>query len=255
MERFMTYDFNVSKIDLCARVTKGSPIHTNRASHGVVFYPEGSSTFSFSTGKNVVAAVNSLIYLPQGSNYTVSSSASHVCYAINFRLDDDFCDEPFCVQLKNPSLFYELFKGADKYFTQRQHGYMQKCKAYLYDILFALQHEYSLGYISGNKKATIQKAVDLIHETYMDTPPTVAQLSDLCGMTPEYFRRLFSQIFGTSPLKYINKLKNDRAKELLSSGMYSVYEVAHMSGFEDVGYFSRSFRKMTGVSPSDYMSK
>ncbi len=252
MKNFMTYDFTVTRIDLCAKVTKGSPVHTDRAAHGLVFYTEGECSFTFDTGKTVTSGRNMVVYLPQGSNYVVTSEGNNICYAINFHLSDNFTDEPFCVSVRNPSLFLELFKGADRYFTQKQIGCTAKCKAYLYDIIYALQHEYSLGYISGDKKTVISKAVDLIHETYTDNTPTVAQLASLCGMTPEYFRRLFEKTTGTSPLKYINELRIERAKELLSSGMYSVTEVAEMSGFSDTGYFSRSFRRMAGVSPTEY---
>ena len=54
---------------------------------------------------------------------------------------------------------------------------------------------------------------------------------------------------GVSPLAYINSLKITRAKELLLSGMYTVTEVAFMSGYSDISHFSREFKKSTGVSP------
>lgn len=252
MKNFMSYDFTVTKINLCARVTKGSPIHNDRPSHGLVFYPESASTFTFNSGKTVTPGKNTIIYLPQGSSYTVTSSEQHLCYAINFLLADNFTNEPFCVCVKNPTWFLELFKGADRYFAQKQRGFMSKCKAYLYDIIYAMQHEYSLGYISGDKKTVMEKAINLIHETYTSNTLTIAQLASLCGMTPEYFRKLFGKISGTSPLKYINELRIQRAKELLYSGMYSISEVAEMSGFSDTGYFSRSFKKLVGVSPTKY---
>ncbi|MBQ8232699.1 MAG: helix-turn-helix domain-containing protein [Lachnospiraceae bacterium] len=54
--------------------------------------------------------------------------------------------------------------------------------------------------------------------------------------------------------KYINNLKISRAKELLSSGMYTVTQAAEMSGYTDVSHFSREFKKATGAAPSMMMS-
>ena len=74
----------------------------------------------------------------------------------------------------------------------------------------------------------------------------------MCGITPEYFRKLFKSFYGISPLKYINNLKITHAKELLASGMYSVTEAALQSGYIDMSYFSREFKKASGNSPKYY---
>ena len=55
------------------------------------------------------------------------------------------------------------------------------------------------------------------------------------------------------PKKYIIKKKIDYACELLLLGRYSVTEVAEMSNFSDVYYFSRQFKEYIGVSPTDYI--
>lgn len=54
------------------------------------------------------------------------------------------------------------------------------------------------------------------------------------------------------PIKYINNLKMTRAKELLSSGMYTVSEVCFLSGYKDESYFSREFKKHFNLSPREY---
>ena len=76
----------------------------------------------------------------------------------------------------------------------------------------------------------------------------------LCGISETYFRTLFKKVVGVSPLKYINDRKISRAKELISSKMYSIREVAQLAGFHDEAYFSREFKKATGVCPSKYFA-
>ena len=112
-----------------------------------------------------------------------------------------------------------------------------------------MQQEYFLNYVSKSKKDIIMPALKHIHENYTSEPLRIAALSQLCSITPEYFRSIFKSIYGISPKSYINNLKISRAKELLSSGMYSVTESAILSGYTDMSHFSREFKKATGVSP------
>ena len=79
-----------------------------------------------------------------------------------------------------------------------------------------------------------------------------SRLSRMCGITPEYFRRIFAGVYGISPKRYIENLKLTRAKELLQSGMYSVTEAATLSGYTDMSHFSRCFKKYTGVAPKNF---
>ena len=83
---------------------------------------------------------------------------------------------------------------------------------------------------------------------------SVEKLSKLCGFSYEYFRKLFHNCYGCSPVKYINDLKLKRAKELLSSGFYTISDTALQSGFFDVSYFSRFFKKNVGISPIEYLN-
>ena len=72
-------------------------------------------------------------------------------------------------------------------------------------------------------------------------------------MSESYFRRIFLKNYGISPIKYINNLKIERAKELLTSGLYTVSDVAELSGFHDESYFSREFKKHSGKTPKEYV--
>ena len=58
---------------------------------------------------------------------------------------------------------------------------------------------------------------------------------------------------GRSMIDYINALKVERAKEIMNRGSVRINEIALSLGYENVYYFSKVFRKITGVSPTDYM--
>jgi AraC-like DNA-binding protein len=136
---------------------------------------------------------------------------------------------------------------------QKTEGYKMRCKADLYNIISLLQVEYHSGYIPKSKFLIIEPAVNHINENYALDSLSIVKLAEMCDITPEYFRRIFRERFGTSPLHYINEMRLTRAKELLASGMYSVSEVAVLCGYTEACYFSREFKKRIGVSPKDYI--
>ena len=111
----------------------------------------------------------------------------------------------------------------------------------------------SLPYLPKSKQLLIQPAIDYIHKHYTEELINVQGLSELCGISYNYLRQLFETLYGVSPIKYINALKITRAKELLSSGLYTVHETAYLSGFSDLSHFSRFFKKCVGVFPNEFI--
>ncbi len=66
-----------------------------------------------------------------------------------------------------------------------------------------------------------------------------------------YFRKMFKQYTGIAPVQYHLDLKIRRARDLLVSTDQSIKEIAFMVGFRSIHYFSRTFKKKTGISPSE----
>lgn len=73
------------------------------------------------------------------------------------------------------------------------------------------------------------------------------------GYTPDHFRRCFKKETGMTPLEYVTALRVNRAKKLLLATPYQPIEtIATGCGFSDEFYFSRVFKKLTGISPREY---
>lgn len=78
------------------------------------------------------------------------------------------------------------------------------------------------------------------------------------GYCSDHMRRLFREQLGKPPHEYLMGLRIKTAKRLLASRditHYSVTEICMMVGFNDVSYFSRVFKKVTGIAPSEYREK
>jgi YesN/AraC family two-component response regulator len=74
-------------------------------------------------------------------------------------------------------------------------------------------------------------------------------------VNPSYASRTFSRQYGVSIVDYVNRLKIDRAKLLLSTTDIPLGSIALNVGFSDANYFSRLFKKNVGISPREYRSK
>ncbi len=125
-------------------------------------------------------------------------------------------------------------------------------KAEAYNAICNMIKEYELEYVRKNKNERIKPAIDYIHSEYTNDNITISTLAELCGMSEVSFRNIFTISMGITPLKYINNLKIASAKELLLSKSCTISKVAELFGFHNESYFSREFKRYTGVSPSFY---
>lgn len=82
------------------------------------------------------------------------------------------------------------------------------------------------------------------------TPPTIEKMAYMVGMSPTKFKVYFKKYIGASPHQYILTVKLSKAFELLSTGQFSVSQVAYKVGFNHPASFSRFFKQKYSRSPS-----
>lgn len=105
----------------------------------------------------------------------------------------------------------------------------------------------------GNKQL-IDKAIEFIF-THYTGELTLQQLADYVHMSKNYFCLQFKHHTGHNFIDYIIRLRIGKAKELIAEPGLKIYEVAEKAGFKDVKYFSKLFKKTTGLSPVDYRER
>ena len=94
-----------------------------------------------------------------------------------------------------------------------------------------------------------------IQDHFCDAYIDIGKLAKIEGVSDGYFRQKFKKQYSVSPLKYINNLKIEYAKTLICQNRLSIAEVSSTVGFADANYFSRFFKKYTGLSPTEYEKK
>lgn len=98
--------------------------------------------------------------------------------------------------------------------------------------------------------------LDTINQHLFEPDYDMNPLIEATGYSKSHFHKLFHDTTGVSPIEFIHLNRIDRAKKLLSQSRdYSIKEIATLCGYTDVYYFSRMFRKKTGMSPSQFANR
>jgi len=87
---------------------------------------------------------------------------------------------------------------------------------------------------------------------HLDEPLQVATLAARVNISPSHFFALFKRQIGCAPIDYFIRLRMQHACRLLDETVLSVKEVAATLGYEDPFYFSRIFKSVNSVAPSEY---
>ena len=95
----------------------------------------------------------------------------------------------------------------------------------------------------------LDSLTDYLHTHYREKI-TAKQLESLVGMNFDYLNRTFRRLNGQSIFRYLTEVRINRAKELLATTDMKIWEIAWETGFSDQFYFSRQFKKYTGISPA-----
>lgn len=98
---------------------------------------------------------------------------------------------------------------------------------------------------------TVKKVISMIHEFYQ-AGITLEEISLKLDMTPEYIGTLFHREMGVTFSSYIKNYRINKAKELLCGTQYKLYEISERVGYNDPKYFSKVFKEITGLLPTDY---
>ena len=99
--------------------------------------------------------------------------------------------------------------------------------------------------------ATVQIMVRYLHDNY-HAPMTVRDLAAQVSLSERHCSRLFSRIMGRSIVEYLTMLRIEAASQLLLNSQHSLKEIAHMTGYPDVRYFSTLFHRQTGRTPTTF---
>ena len=100
----------------------------------------------------------------------------------------------------------------------------------------------------------IQETIDFVSQNPA-AELSLTELAQLTQLSVSRYTLAFRRVTGCSPMEYFNRLRMQRACELLQTTGNSVQEIGQKVGYNDPYYFSRAFKKIIGVSPNEYRKK
>lgn len=192
---------------------------------------------------------NYVAYFPARLDYQRLASVDELI-VVHFDSTDYHTDDIEFFEVGNSKKMRDLFFDILDVWTQKQTGYKYRATALLCEILAEC---YAQNYKYNSKKSKIQASIDYLHQNYKKSDLSIKEIAERSFMSEVYFRKLFKEEYGISPQKYIIDLRIQNAAGLISTGYYSLKEIAYMSGYTDYKYFSVEFKKNVGVSPSEYL--
>lgn len=101
----------------------------------------------------------------------------------------------------------------------------------------------------------VQTALSYIEEHFPDTDFSIGALAESMGVSEGHISRLFKAETDLSINNYLTKYRIKKAMDFLKDVQVKVYEVAEKVGYQDIAYFSNTFKKLVGRTPSDYQTK
>jgi AraC family transcriptional regulator len=100
----------------------------------------------------------------------------------------------------------------------------------------------------GLPRGKLLRAVEYIQDQ-LSADLTVSGIAKAVGMSPDYFARLFKESTGQPPHQYVIEARVRKAKELLTTGKFTISEAAHHVGFVDQSHLTRHFKRVFGLAP------
>ena len=228
----------------------------SRDANGLILYVRGGHERRMSTGEDVSTRPFDLLVLPYRSSYRSRVAEPGTEY---YQIDFDYFengektpvfDAPHIIASRENGRYIAVMRDIFDIYVENRPGAELRCISRLTELLAEFVTNQSAAPTQTDGLERIVKSVDYIRNHYYENTslPELAKLSDTCVSNLE---KSFARLFGMSPVEYRNRLRIEHAKMLLSGG-FSIAEAAMRTGFSDVYYFSRVFKKYAACTPGQY---
>ncbi len=127
----------------------------------------------------------------------------------------------------------------------------QSIKAYIVNFVqFTMKQIESFNQSKGNQLIT--SIIQYINENISDSTLSLKKISEINYINSSYLSRIFKAVTGTTFIDYLINIRIEKAKKLLTSSNFKIYEIAEQIGINDPNYFSKYFKKHTNFTPAQY---
>ncbi len=257
---YTEYDLTILSIELAHEFKCPPGWHyeerCGRYCHGFVFVLDGSATY-MTPDKIYTVHRGDILFLAKGSRYVTDGSSvipyHHVVVSFQLGEDDSFplMMNREVIKTTNTMYYRNMFHELANTWFDKAIAHKVKCRSVLNDIIYHILVD-SVQTRFQNRYGKKLRATVKFMEEHFDQQLSTEELASIAHLSCTHFRRLFKEAYRLTPIQYLAFIRINRAKDLILSDMYSIGEIAERVGFPDLCYFSRVFRKHTGISPTAF---
>ncbi len=235
-----------------------SCIGRSKPSHTLLWFKNSRGRITDTGGNIIEISRNQLVYTAKGTEYTVeffdTAPRQVDSIVLHFQMTDINGDDiaptllpELCIKNVDVSTGLALEELCEEF--KKNIVCIPETNAVIYKILATVCKKRRKA-TATNRYACIKNGIELLEA---DSDMSISDIARACGVSECYFRRLFREYSGYSPMEFRQKHRIERAKQLLLSDMLSVNEIAAELHFADIYHFSKTFKSITGVSPSSFL--
>lgn len=224
----------------------------NRLHYGFVFCAKGRVIFTMhgrTCEYDCLCDPENVILAPKASDYDFYAEEDSQLFIVDFELHSGHFDDMLAITLgNNYEYYFREFLSMQKY-SMNFKGNDLVNLSLVYDLA---AHVNDYGY-SNKHYSTISEGEKYLEENLYSEKLSIRAIAKSANISEVYFRKLFKEKHGMSPLHYINEMRIKKAKDMLiEEEIMTIQDISSACGFLDIYSFSRAFKKHVGVSPRQF---
>lgn len=216
-----------------------------RKDHIIGIQLRGRAEHYFGFG-NFEISENSLYFLNQRDDYKTEVIEPCEAFSIHFTTYEEIDTPSFCTRAQNPAAILPILQKAE---IAKTSGDGLNLISLLYRLCAEVGRAREKVYSPKDRR--ILRAKEYI-DTHFREDGCVDEAIAESELSSRRFTALFKNVYDVTPAKYVTTLKIEYAKDLLITGRLSVGEVGELCSFSDIYYFSKVFKKETGMTPTAF---
>ena len=227
-----------------------------RKTNALVYIWSGEALFTDSGNQTVSVSSGELLFIPKDCRYKMQYTAPSTTFVVvNFEMFDKCGNDVLLA--KNIAILAKdngagqisgIMAKLERCGASKNLSALFRKKELVYRLLGQVYESGPVLSPEQQRYPQIFAGARLLEETYLENLP-VSKFAQASNISLSLFRQLFGKQYGMSPIAYRNRLRIDRAVAILSEGSCTVAETAYACGFENIGYFCRYYKKITGKTP------
>lgn len=231
--------------------SKQRKIEVAPRSHHSLSYRLNGDNLLYDENREIISNALTLTFVPEGKQYAHHIVTPSEQIIVHFTTKDPIGSRIECFTLPMHYNIEYLFYSLYNQWEQEQKENDLQCLSIFYNILALIKRNVTRE--NASKITLLHDSVSYMHAHYREADFNIKKLYERAYVSPAYYRRIFNEIYGCSPIKYLKNLRINYAKQLLLNGYHTVEEISGLAGFGSPAYFSYEFKRMTGYPPSRYL--